>query len=395
MTGDLMSRLSGTQPKPADTPPTESKPAVQEAPKVATTQPAAKSEPAKTEPAKPAPKAEAAKPAAKAESGDVNFDDPKLTAKELREHLKSITGNYKKTLSEKDSALNQVQGRLRELEAKKYWTPEDEKKFEELSKGKSTLEAQLYARDYAQSPEYKKNFQDKMDREFAEASEIISSITVKSQNPETGETSERPGTQKDLLLLYGASNLAERKRMAKQMFGDEYQEALDAVRPMLETRRAAEEAVKSKLENYTAEQQKMQESYKETGIQFQKFISESWESLKQADPEIFGESEEDAEGTKLLSNGLSFVDESANNGSEMPLSERAARSAMIRAMAGAFPRVKYMLGKANEQIATLKSELEALRGSDPGNAGGVGAVSTASQDDVDGFENMASKFDNL
>lgn len=400
LSSKLMESLSG---KPSPQPPAQP----ESAPPAQTSQPA--QPPVKNpEPSKPAsqqttaPKPvsqQPAKPAApapqksqKTTENAVDFNDPKLTAPELRKRLTELTTLHSKTLAEKDTALNQVQSRLKELEAKKYWTEDDEKKFKELSEGKSNLEAQLYARDYAQSPEYKKNFQDKIDEQFNEALEIFSALSV--QYDQDGEVVTRPANQQDLLRLYRIPNLAERKKMAKTMFGDEYQEALDAVAPMISTNKAAQQAIKEKQEAYNLERQQAENSYKEIGLQFQKFVADSFQSLQQSEPEIFGQSEEDKDGSEALMRGLKFVDESANNAPQMSINERAARSSLIRAMAAAHPRMKLMVSKLKEENENLRAQLAAFQGSDPGNAGEHGGQ-PAAVEDTGGVESMAAKFDKL
>lgn len=387
LAGDIMSSLSAApqpaappQPpkvEPAKTPPAEPPKAQQQptepAKPLADKKPPV--DPAKQPPAQP-PKT--AKP--------IDLEDPKLSAPELRRHLKQVLEDTKKTIAEKDSAHTQVLARLRELESKKYWTEDDQKKFEELSKGKAALEAQIYARDYSQSPEYKKQFQDKLDEQFADAKEVVSSLTVKSLDRD-GNESERAGTEQDLLKLYKLTNLAERKKAAKEMFGDEFQEALDAVAPMIETRRAADRAIAEKRENYEAERKAAEENWKTQSTQIQSFMGQAFESLQQKEPEIFGFSEEDKEGTEALQRGLQFVDEATLSSASLNPTERAAKAAVLRAMAGAFPRVKIALTNAKARIAELESEIAKFKGTDPGNAGdggagGVAEKQTAGTDDL-------------
>ena len=341
--------------------------------------PAAKASPTPTPPAKPAATAPA------------NFDDPKLTASDLRKHLKEMHQNFKMTLEEKERSLGQVNSKLADLEKKKYWTDDDKKKFDDLTQGRAELEARLYARDYSDSPEYKKLFVEKINEQSAEAVEVIGSLTVKYEAD--GEEKTRPGTGQDMLRLFHAPNLADRRKLAKELFGEEFQEALDVVKPMLETRKAAADAVKLKQENFQSETTMQTEQVQLLNRQIQEFAIGATGQLAASKPEIFGEPTNPVEA-EIFKKGFAFVDESSKLAHTFNPNQRAARVALIRSMSGAFPRVVHLYEKAKGELAAANEELAKYRRSDPGSAGDGGGSGGTSKE-AGGTDSMVAEFSKL
>ena len=322
----------------------------------------------------------------------INIDDPKLPASELRRHLKEMKGSYEMTVAEKEKALSQVQSRLRELEQKRYLTDEDQKRIEELVKGREQLEARLYSREYTESPEYKQNFVDKINEQATEAHEVISSLSV-TVTDANGNESTRQGSQADMLRLYNTSNGAERRKLAKELFGEDFQEALDAVHPMIQTRKASELAVKSKQENYKTEMQQQAESAKNYTSQLSQFVSMTDEHLAKSMPVIFSKPTDPGE-LDAYEKGMRFVDESSNNADKFTPEQRAARISMIRSMAGSFPRMLKRVTQLNSELAATQEELAKYRKSDPGNIGDNGAGG-GTKTEAGGTDSMIAEFDKL
>ena len=387
LANDLVSGLTAAPAAPVA-------PAAPAAP-VATAKPYAPAAPvAPAAPAKPAAPAAAAAPASPAaQSKPVNIDDPKLSAVELRKHLKEMKGNYEMTVAEKEKALQQVQSRIKDLEQKKYWTAEDQKRVDALEAGRKELEAKLYGRNYSESEDYKKNFVEKINSQAAEAQEILGALNVTVTDAEGSETT-RTGNQADMMRLYNATNNMERRRMAKELFGEDFQEALDAVSPMLQTRKDAERAVKEKAENYEADVAKFTESTKAYRQQVEGFVKQATDQLSAANPEIFG-NPTDASEAEAFKRGFAFVDEATQKADTFTPEERAARVAVVRSMAGAFPRMAHTLSKVKAELAAAQEELAKYRKSDPSNIGDGGGGGGENTDNAGGVDSMAAEFDKL
>lgn len=348
------------------------------------------------EPAKPTAKApEPTKPAAGATAKPAatapNFDDPKLSASDLRKHLKDLQSRLTTTQAEKETAIAQSTAKLKELEAKKFWTDDDQKKFDELTTGKAALEKQLYSKNYADSPEYKKLFIDKINEQFSEATEVVTALTV--TYTENDEEKTRAGTQADMLKLYNAPSNVERRNLAKTMFGDDFQEALDAVQPMLATRKASEQAIKDKAANYESEISKQQEEFKTNSTQAEQFIKSATDALAKDKPDIFGVPENNPEEATLLKRGFDFVDEFSKNSANLPHQERMAKIALLRANAAAFPRLMFRLEKQAAELEALRAEIAGYRKSDPGEGGEGGGGEQPK--DIGGTDELTAEIQKL
>lgn len=314
----------------------------------------------KVDAAKPAP---AAKPSPAVAPKPINIDDPKVPAAELRKHLKDVETRFTATVAEKENALALANAQLKELQAKKFWTPELQKRIDETDASKAALERQLYSKNYAESPEFKKLFKDKIDEQATEAVEVIAALKVQSA---TGET--RDGTHGDMLRLYNAANNTDRRKLAKELFGEDFQEALDAVQPMIATRKAASEAVKSKADSYETEVKQQSEQFQQLNQQMKDFVSKSTESLATAMPAIFGASDKPEE-VKMLKKGFEDFDQTSEQLAAMTSESKAATLAAIRAKVAAFGRLKSMVESRDRMLAERDAELAKYRKSDPGNAG--------------------------
>lgn len=354
---------------------------------------------APAKPAEPAKPVEAPKPVAKApekpaepakQPAPINIDDPKVPAAELRKHMKEQKGRYETTIQERERALAETSAKLKVLEGKRFWSEQDEVKFKELETKQAYLESQHYSRNYADSPEYKAKYFIPLNEKFAEAVEISKSLDVKYADG--AEEKIRKGDEADIRRIYNAPNNAERRKMARELFGDYAQDVLDAVFPMAALAKEAAQVVKDKAENYTVEQQKQQELSKTSATQFQQLIVAAADQLAKAQPEIFGVPENNPEEADLLKKGMGFVDESSANMSKFKPEERAARVSLIRSMAGAYPRMAHILSKTRSELEAANAELAKYRGSDPGNAGDAGGAGAPAPSGDGGTDDMAKEF---
>ena len=383
MAADLMAELTGG--KPADvTPPAE--PANPASPKPAAA-PAAPSKPT-TIPSSPTAKPAAAPSKPAAPPAPVNADDPKLTAPELRKHLKQLQADLQQTRTEKQTTTQTLESRIAELNKKKFWSESDEKEFASKTQRLAQLEADLYGRDFTQSPEYKKQFTDKINGQFKDAVDVFASLQVKGPDDTT-----RPATHADVLRLFEAPNNAERRKMAKEMFGEDYQEALDMISPMVETRKAADQAVKDKTDNYQSESKQRATAQQEQTKQFNTFVEQQTATLAQQYPDVFTAPETEPEAQALLTKGFDFVKESVSK-QNMDINERAARSAIIQSWAGAFPRLFTDNQQLRTQLAEALATIEKFHASDPSNGGEGGGGGDTSKDEG-GSDDLAAEIDAL
>ena len=168
---------------------------------------------------------------------------------------------------------------------------------------------------------------------------------------------------------------------------------LDVINPMVKTQKAADQAIKEKTENYQSEARTQAEKFTAQQQRVQGFIKGQTDVLAQKFPDIFAAAETDTEAAANLKKGFDFVDECTSK-ANMDINERAARASLVRAWAGAFPRLVGDIARLRAENAALKEENAKYRGSDPGGAGdGGGGGSPAPSEG--GSDAMAAELDNL
>lgn len=386
MAEEFMADLAGTpaaQPAAAPEPVKEPKAAPEPAKPAATpAKPAAAVAPAKPA-ATPAP----AKPAAK-----INIDDPKVSAADLRKHLKDILADKDKTVGEKQKEIETLQGKIKGFEGKRFWTDDDEKLSQQATQRLAQLEADLYGRDFRQSPDFKAQFQDKFDRLWSKGVETVKGLTVTWREGE--EDKSRPATQQDLLRVVDAP-ASERYKLAKQLFGEDFTIVMDYANKLNDIREAADEAVSEKQKNYQSDTQRQAEQFKTVSTQIEQFVKEAGENLVQKFPDVFSAKEDEPEVAAALKKGFDFVDDARINQGKLNPNERAAKIAVIRAWSGAFPRLMHDRSKLMAENAALREEIAKYNKSDPGNMGEGGGEGGGAGKDDGGSDELAAEFAKL
>lgn len=325
-----------------------------------------------------APKPDAAKPQEqpKDESGKFVAKQPeKLDGPaQLRKRLAEVESDLTKTRAEKESTVKELQTKMADLEKRPFLTKEQQARYDALEKRSKELEAQLYARNYAESPEYKEKFQKRWQNKYAENVAEVRRLQIKSKDPETGEEKFRPATDADFELVRSVrgSRIA-RLEMAESLFGNranivaDYANELDAIE-----REAGQEVEQRRA--------KFDEEMAQRGNQMQEFSTKASQSAQQTEAQLaekyptwFGKSE-DADEQTAMEKGLAFVDGTSSEADKMTPEERGSKLAVLRMWAAAFPRNVHRIQKQEAEIAELKAQIAKLQGSDPGATGEHGSV---------------------
>lgn len=392
---ELMRGFAPTPPQPEapkETPPKETPPAAppkkdeKAAPAAA---PKAGDKPA--EPPKPAPAATPAK--------DLDPDDPKVSAADLRRELKRLKESSTLTVKEREKQIGELTDKISGFEKRRYWTDADLKQHEEATKRLSQLEADLYSRDYAASPEYKSKFQDRLDDIWREASEEVKGLTVKYQDGVDDEQKpimkERAATTRDLLSVIDAPPV-DRMAIAKRLFGDDREPVLQWARDIAVLRRDAAKAIEEKKTGYASEITKRQQQFAEANQKIQGFIQQTTGHLEKQYPNIFSAPADKPELAEKLKTGFAFVDESAAKMMEYDINTRAARAAVVRSMAGAFPRLVLEVSQQAARIKELEEENAKFRQTDPSElGGGTGGGGRTPGEKDGGSDTLAAEIDAL
>lgn len=340
-------------------------------------------------------------PAAKAGTvADINPDDPKVSAADLRKHLKRVIeekNGIAQTVQQKEAQAAELQKKIEEFSKKKVWTEADQALVDKSNKRLAELERDLYGRDYRQSPEFQDKYQKRYDRVFNQArKELIGmDVTVKEKNPDGDGMVDvqRKITEADVLAVVNAAPNA-RIAIAKKLFGEDRETVLTHARELSVIDSEAAEAIRSKQENYQSEVTKAAEESQKAQTNYQQFVKNQSEHFLNNNPDIFGTDGASPEAVEALQKGIAFVDACANASPDMSINERAARAAVVRGFAIAGPRLLFELKAARAEIARLTEENKGFRASDPGNAGehGGGGAGGDGGEEPAGSDALAADF---
>lgn len=344
--------------------------------------------PKAADPAKPAdPKA--ADPKAPKEPADPKPIDPNTKDPvALRKRLAEVEGELKKTRSEREAEITKLQSKIKEFESKQFVTPEQIQQQKDREERLRELEAQSAAADFRKTPEYKRDFIDPWQQEWRSAVANVKELFVSPEGEEP-----RPGTAKDFDAVRNAGSYIQQRNMAKQLFGEEWDVVMTHINSMRGIENRAAQAVATHEQSYETTRQTELTTY-------QSAYDETDKNLVSTYPQFFGEDPENPEAIAEMQKGLDFIDRALEQSKKSTLAERAAANATIRRWAGAFPRMHFMLGKKDAEIASLKEALAKYRGSDPGaevgGDGGGGPPKDPNALPVEGgSEAMAAEFDKM
>jgi hypothetical protein len=397
----MMSGLVSAQPqKPAEAPaaPTDAPAKTDEAPPAPSSDAPAKApESGKKAPPAAAPKKDAPQQPVKDTPPKpvvVDDEDKIKDPVELRKRLKTLKGEIATQKQNAEKEMSTLKKQIEDYSKRKYLTPEQEASQEQMVKRHAELEREIHGINYAKSPEFKRDYQDKMDAIWKDAIEEVTGIPVHYTVEEEGRQVEktRDATAQDLKSVLDAPP-AERFKLATKLFGDARELVLGHVRSMAALRSAAAQAIADKQKNYeteiqtrTAAQQKAQQDY-------QGFLQSHLESSAKARPDMYGDDPSNPEAMQAYERGKKFVEESFTNIEGMDLNTRAARVALIRNLASVAPRLLLERNQARAQITQLEKALEEYRASDPG-AGGEGGERPAAdiKKELGGSNDLANEF---
>lgn len=310
------------------------------------------------------------------------------------------------TLREKEKAISELNEKIGQFEKRRYWSDDDLRQHEAATKRLSTLESELYSRDYVVSPEYKTKFQDRLDQIWSQAKEEGRGLTVRymdgMKEGEDGKQEpvwkERPATEQDLLSVIDAP-IGQRIQIAKKLFGDEKEAVLQWARDVESVRKEADRAIKEKREGYASEMTKRNQQFVEANQKIGNFVQQTTTHLENNYPQIFKAAADQPEAAEKLKQGFSFVDETTQKMMSFDINTRAARAAVVRSMAGAFPRLVWDNSRKDSRIAELEAELAQYNRTDPselgGNGGGGGGGRGPGSEAEGGSDSMADEIEKL
>lgn len=313
-----------------------------------------------TAPKAPAPEVKEQKPEPQ-KTAEKTEPEPKPEAKpkpsvpvpkELRERLSQVE-------KERDELKSSYEKQIADLKSK---SPDDTLKtqLEDYRKQLETLKSELAQSSYERSEEFKQKYQEPFNRSYQAACEEIQRLPVRIDDEHT-----RQATVADFNKILTAP-VEDQGRLATELFGVNAALVLAHRNELFRMKREADLAVASRkgdFEKLAKEKEGQQRAQK---AQFVQFHERSAKELEDSYPQFFASPKDDSELAQAIKEGYEFVDKLRQEEEKMPIDERAAYSAVIRARAAAFVPNFIRDQRKDAKIASLEKELAKLRGSDPG-----------------------------
>ena len=337
-----------------------------------------------------AQRAEAGKPSTPAQPDET--EEMEKVVKSNPKAWRVYEGVKKKWHSERD----QLNAKIAALEAKPNPTATDDAKVRQMEQRIAEIEAEaktakqkLTEYDYRNSEEFQQKYVQQFQKVYQRGAEFTKGLQVLN---DLGEP-DRAATQQDFDALRSLP-LQQRRKAAKDMFGDAAFDVLQFITKLDEIRSEADEAIQSHSQNYEKTRAERQAAEQAEAKAFEGFKSSIHRDLESKYPELFspGHYKDNPEMQQSLVDGYRFVDDVTSNASKMSKEDLASNTAVVRAYAAAFPAMHLRNEQLKAEVEKLKAELAGKAASDPG-AARVVTGGTPPKVEAGGIDAIASKFD--
>jgi len=295
---------------------------------------------------------------------------------------------YKKKTEGQLSEAQTLREKVKALEAKPVESPGDSKKIEayenqikELNEQNKNYLKTISESDYSKSPEFKKQYLDRYANARKTAIDEIKQLDV----AEGESTRQATDTDFDMLM---ALPLREQRARAKAMFGDTADVFFSHRNTLYSIKQAGMEAIREAADG--AEQRTVQKEMqsKEEQRAYSDTLAFEKQSLAEKIPGLFGKTE-NKEASEQFDKGIAFAEKILSERNSMSPADRAVHDAVLQMTHAGYRRAVVEMKEMKSQISALKTELENLRGSDPGKATTGKAVNGKHDDDNLGIDDMA------
>ncbi len=271
----------------------------------------------KTKPERKAEKPDKAKPEddpkakvngdAKPKDEKPKDDEPK-TNPELRTAYTALKDKVAKEYEPKLKRLPELEAKVKELESRDETTTKaTQQEIESVKKRNAELEQHMRFVDYEKSTEYRDQFQKPYEDAWGSALRELKGLTMKIEDPKTGEEIVREVTQADI-AYFANLDPATRRTEINRLFPEDREEVkrhINNISTLAEKANAAKEKAKGESETHAKTQT---EAQRQAQTQRAKLWKQINESLATKYPKWFGKDEADPEGNAVFDKGKAFSD---------------------------------------------------------------------------------------
>lgn len=318
--------------------------------------PAAQSKPAQDKPkALETGKEEGAKPETSPEGKpDASTADPSRKFQ--------LASDLRKAYNVQAREVETLRTKVKELETRKPGESPEERSaisatVETLKKRNEELEQEIRYHDYTKSSEYKTKFLDPFTNKLADAYEQVKELGVITAD------GERPATQADFDRILAAPQ-EDVRRIAKEMFGDEYyRDVLQMRRELVDIKRNATREIerfrtesKTRADTEVSERKRVAQESEQAFVRAQQGYIEKY-------PEMFGKVEGDEELNTALEKGFAMQDRAFDK--SIPMDERIDLLAANRLKAAVFPRHVLTIKRLKARVQELEDVVKGYENSAP------------------------------
>lgn len=308
-------------------------------------------------------------PAAKKE-----FTDPEIEAerKSNPNHkawkiLDSIKAKYSTETAALKAEVERIKAKPVEgvADAAKIKAYED--RIAELAEEGKTWRQRVEEADYTRSEDYSNKFVKPFNNEKRRALDVVKSLTVTYDKD--GEPQTRQATESDFNQALNISDPAAQDAFIQKTFGHSAWRVVNHINELTRIREAANQAVTDHAAQYEKNKLERELRAKQEDEEFGRDFQSESERLK-SDPDwgkYLSERQDDPEGSTILKTELAAYDELKETYGKLPLKERAAKAALIRARFAETPGLRREVKQLTGKVASLEAELAKFRGADPGN----------------------------
>ncbi len=337
------------------------------------------------EPTKPTAKPEAKKPEEKVapKPGEKKVEAKPETGK-VQPKLYEAHEALKKSMKELETKHQQM---AQEYEASKAKAASviDPKEIEAMKQERERLAAELREVAYERSDDYKRDYVQRGQALYDEALAEVKQLSVRHEDAETGEVTERPATEEDFRHIYFLPPRDQDKAL-HEMFGPSATRVAAYLNDIRRVNRDAKLAIQKHREDATQRTTQAQQKQQEEIKAYEELKGQAVVDLETKWPEWFKVPVEEGEGAdpelaKAHRVGYDLVDNFVKNGNKLPIEDQAATSAVIRARAAAFPRFVVQMRRMEKELKELRDRVKTKERSDPGAGKGQGGGAPASGDD--------------
>jgi len=384
MADSIMAELNAA-PQTPDPSPTE--PVAPAAAPAKPAEPAAKpAAPAAAKPAKPA--ATPAKPAAPAAKADDKALDWKTAPANFRAAHEKLQQESARQTTELNTKIATTESKMRELEKREFLTPEQKEQYKRLDERQKQLEAELYSRNYQESPDFKKKWDAKSREVWDRISANLKSLQVDL------EGTPREATFSDVQKVKLALDESEAAMfdVAEQMFGKKAPIITSLVTRLKGIEDEARAEVKQKRDGWEQEIKTNEQKRQEEGQTYIRLQSEFDAQISQ---KYFPQIADNPDYNKALEEGLKFIDTHTGNYGKQTVEQRAKTTAIIRRMAASVPAKDVLISQLTAKNTELETLVKKLQGSDPGAGGDDSGGGGGGSEPSSGTDTLTAEIEKL